>query len=62
MDSVVALITNVGFPIGVCIILMWYVKTLTENHKEETKEFTEALNKNTMVLQSLSDKLDEVMK
>lgn len=58
----VTLITNVGFPIGVCLMLMWYIKELTQGHKEETQKFTEALNNNTLVLQSLKDKLDEVMK
>ena len=62
METIVTLITQVGFPIAVSVILMWYIKSLIENHKVETKEFTEALNKNTLVLQSLCDKLDEVTK
>lgn len=62
MDAIVTLISNVGFPIGICIALMWYIKDLGEKHKVETSEFTEALNRNTLVLQSLADKLDEVLK
>ena len=62
METIVTLITQVGFPIAVSVILMWYIKSLIDNHKVETKEFTEALNKNTLVLQSLCDKLDEVTK
>lgn len=62
MENIVSLISNVGFPIGVCIVLMYYIMRLQENHKEETKGFTEALNKNTQVLQSLADRLKEVIK
>lgn len=51
-------ITSVGFPIVMCIILSWYIKNQSEQHKEETARFTEALNRNTLVLQRLCDKLD----
>lgn len=61
-EQVIQLISNVGFPIAMCLTLMWYVNNITTAHKEETKEFTEALNKNTLVLQALSDKLNEVIK
>ena len=62
MEQIVTLISNVGFPIAVSLVLMWQLKDVTTNHKEETKEFTEALNKNTLVIQSLSEKLDEVLR
>lgn len=58
MSEIVTMITNLGFPIGVCLMLMWYIRELTNKHEAETKEFTEALNKNTIILQKLCDKLD----
>ena len=57
MADIVTIITNLGFPIAVCVMLMWYIRELTNKHQSETKEFTEALNKNTLVLQRLCDKL-----
>ena len=57
MADIVTIITNVGFPIAICVMLMWYIRELTSKHQTETKEFTEALNKNTLVLQRLCDKL-----
>lgn len=51
-------ISTVGFPIAMCILLLWYVKNQSETHKEESKMFTEALNKNTLALQKLCDKLE----
>ena len=57
MDAIVTLITNLGFPIAVCIMMAMYIRELTNKHQSETKEFVEALNKNTLVLQKLCDKL-----
>lgn len=58
MADVVTLVTNLGFPIAICLLLMWYIREITNKHEEETKRFTEALNSNTLVLQKLCDALD----
>ena len=58
MQDIITIITNLGFPIAVCIMMAMYIRELTNKHREETKEFTEALNNNTIVLQKLCDKLD----
>lgn len=55
--TVLQAIATVGFPIVMCMVLMWYIKDTNDKHKEETKQFTEALNKNTLVLQKLCDNL-----
>lgn len=58
MNEIAQLISTIGFPIAMCLALMWYVKDLTSSHKMETDRFVEALNKNTIVLQKLCDTLD----
>ena len=58
MSDIVTIITNLGFTIAICIVLMLYIKELLNKHEAETKEFTQALNNNTLVLQKLCDKLD----
>lgn len=72
-DSIVTLISTVGFPILACIVMAWYVKDNTDKQRQETKELNaqhtsemlafkdemkEALNNNTLALQKLCDKLD----
>lgn len=59
MDAsvVIQTISNVGFPIAVCLICFWYVNKLTETHKDEVNKLTDALNNNTLVMQKLCDKL-----
>ena len=56
MQDIVTIISTVGFPIAMCLALMWYVKDLSHNHDVETDKFVESLNKNTVVLQKLCDK------
>lgn len=51
-------ISTIGFPIVVCIMLMYYIKEISTKHKEESDKFADALNANTLVLQKLCDKLD----
>lgn len=59
-------ITTVGFPIVCCIAMMWYVKYVTdqnreeiaklnEQHKQEMTEVTQAINNNTIALTRLCD-------
>lgn len=53
-----ALISTLGFPIGMCLIMCYYINKINDAHKEESDKFAEALNNNTIVLQKLCDKLD----
>jgi hypothetical protein len=58
--DLVQVISSVGFPIVMCLILMWYTKDIMEKHKDESDKFTEALHQNTLVLQELCDKLEAI--
>lgn len=56
-NDVLQAITTVGFPIVMCLVLLWYIREQNASHKEETNAFVKAINKNTLVLQQLCDKL-----
>lgn len=67
-STVLELILQLGLPTAMCLLLGWYVKYKDDNnrndfkelmvaHKEETDKFAEALNKNTLVIQQLIDKI-----
>ena len=69
-SSIVTVISQVGFPIAMCLVMAWYVKDtndkhreevrqLNEQHNEEMQQVTAALNNNTLALQRLCDKLGE---
>ncbi len=65
-EGLIQAITTVGFPIVCCIAMMWYVKYVTdqnreeiaklnEQHKQEMSEVTQAINNNTLALTRLCD-------
>lgn len=57
-NELTTMISTIGFPIAMCLIMCYYINKINEAHKEETSRFAEALNNNTLVLQKLCDKLD----
>ena len=72
MNDVLSAITTVGFPIVACIGLGWYVKYQTDTnakevkdmrqeHQDEIAKVTEALNNNTIALQRLCDKFENMV-
>lgn len=58
INDLSTLISTLGFPIGMCLIMCYYINKINDAHKEESDKFAEALNNNTIVLQKLCDKLD----
>lgn len=58
INDLATLISTLGFPIAMCLIMCYYINKINDAHKEETDKFAEALNNNTLVLQKLCDKLD----
>lgn len=72
MEEILQAITTVGFPIVMCGAMAWYVKYTTDKHREEMeklhdqhnqemKEVTEAINNNTIAFTKLCEKLDKVV-
>ena len=71
METWAQVVGSLGFPIVACFGLAWYVKYTTDQnnkevkemrqeHKDEIKSVTEAVNNNTIALQKLIDHLDNV--
>ena len=58
----ITLVQNVGFPIACVACLAVYVKDLTKTHKEEIAQLTEKLGKQTLTIQKLVDKIDELLR
>ena len=57
VDDIVSIISTVGFPITMALILLWYIYDSNNKHKEEIDKMSEALNNNTIALTKLLDKL-----
>lgn len=64
--DIINMIQAVGVPVAFCIAMGWYVKHISDQHREdvqklneqhriEMNEVTTALNNNTQALQKLTD-------
>lgn len=74
VGTISTLIGSVGFPVALCIGVLWYLVKLQQSHKEELNELakshksemdsmTEAIQNNTVVLQQILEhmrKEDEI--
>lgn len=58
MENIVSVISTVGFPIGMCLIVCYYVYLKDKSHKEEIDKLSDAVNAQTQNIQKLIDKID----
>lgn len=65
MDNIVNIISSVGFPIAMALLLFWYMTKqedkmveLQKEHKEETNGLKDAISKLEVAITALISKLD----
>lgn len=58
ISTVTQMITSVGFPICMTLILCYYIKYQTDVHKEETKELTNAINSLREMISEIKTELE----
>ena len=71
MDAnlIIQLISTFGFPIVMCGVMAWYVKYITDKHRDEVSQLNashkaemdgvkDAISNNTLALQKLCDLLE----
>lgn len=58
ISGVTQMITSVGFPICMTLILCYYIKYQTDVHKEETTELTNAINSLREMISQIKTELE----
>lgn len=53
-NNIITIISNLGFPIAMCVALFWYMIKQREVHKEETEHLKDTIAENTKVLAELT--------
>lgn len=53
------LVSNLGFPIVVCVAMFWYINKTEERHKEEVDTLRQALDANTQAVTQLVEHLNK---
>lgn len=59
MDNIINIISSVGFPIAMCLLLFWYMQKEAENHKEETASLKDAINELKIAIVTLTEKMEQ---
>ena len=59
MEEVTTVISTVGFPIAMCILLFWYMKEQMKTHKEETDQLKTVINENNVILAGLKQLIED---
>lgn len=59
LETVVNLISTVGFPIVCCIALFWKMGKQDENHRQEIDSLRQSLDNNTNVITKLYERLTD---
>lgn len=59
-NTIVQIISTVGFPIFACVALGYLLYREQNEHKEEMNTLTDALNRNTVVMAELKQLLEDL--
>lgn len=58
LTTILQLISTVGFPIAMCIYLLFYIKSFDEKYCQQLTNMSKAIENNTLVITKLATKLD----
>lgn len=61
-NGIISLISNVGFPVAVCVALFYYMEKQSERHQNETDKLNETVQSNTKVLTELCTLIKTLVK
>lgn len=62
INAIISLVSNVGFPVAVCIALFFYMEKQNERHQQETDKLNETVQSNTKVLTELCTLIKTLVK
>lgn len=59
LSQIKAIIDTMGFPIFICLVLLWFIKGTLEKHSELMVEIQKSLAANTESIELLIQKLQD---
>ena len=57
MNEIVTIISTVGFPAAMCILMGYYIMHREEEHGKEMSELKKAINNNTAAITKLAERM-----
>ena len=61
-DVIVQVISTVGFPIAMCLIMFWFLTKEQETHKQEMNELKDVIGRNNEILASLKQLIEDKLR
>ena len=61
-QEIITLVNTLGFPIFVCIVMMFLVWKIVITHKDEMKMMSDTIDNNTLAMSQIKTQLETVIK
>lgn len=58
VTEIINMVSTVGFPIAMCLMLSWYVKITNDSYRNDIKSLQQSIDNNTAVMNKIIDKLE----
>lgn len=59
VNAITTIISTVGFPIAMCVYMIYAMQKINENHTTEIDNLRQAIENNTIAVVKLVEKLDK---
>lgn len=59
-NTVLQMISTIGFPIAMCIYLLFYIKSFDEKYCEQLNNMAKAIENNTLAITKLMGMIDDL--
>lgn len=61
MEDIVNIVSSVGFPIAMCLLLFWKSSQQDNNYKTMIEGLTNVINDNTKINTKINDTLEKIV-
>lgn len=59
-NTIIQMISTIGFPIAMCIYLLFYIKSFDEKYCEQLNNMAKAIENNTLAITKLMGMIDDL--
>lgn len=59
LTDILSAVSTVGFPIAFCMLLFFYLREETQNHKNEVADLKQVISENNTILASLKQLIED---
>lgn len=59
-NTILQMVSTIGFPIAMCIYLLFYIKSFDEKYCEQLNNMAKAIENNTLAITKLMGMIDDI--